>query len=454
MSQPGKLCSAWVQNSTLGIGAILRLSLPRPKTKRLFVAFTLAITTAATAPAAANTDFRAEQWIKLAVAELCGPVSLDGVEAQERLKGTWFLSETSPHPGRIEQSFGLPRGGELRVARLAAGGRMRRFTVAVHQQRKNRLQPAVFAIADPACNIQSARSIRFDVATDMTLLDHLEPDLTTIRWSEVLEAPWPAGHERGGTRVALVDSGLAYDLAAFRNRLARGKDGKPIGYDFWDMDERPYDGDTSRGAFLPIRHGTPVASVLVREAPQATLVPIRYPRPDMTRMAAVIGFAAKNGVRVLAMPLGSNQKQQWAEFEAAMRAHPHMLGIVSAGNNGRDIDREPVWPAALVLDNVVVVTSADGSGRLAQGSNWGRTSVDLMVPAENRKVIDFRGNAGRASGSSYAVPRVAAIAARILANDPSLTAQELKTRIFARAVKSPYERDVVAVGWIPDPTSD
>ena len=61
-----------------------------------------------------------------------------------------------------------------------------------------------------------------------------------------------------------MDSGLAYDLPLFRDRLARDGEGKPLGYDYWDLDPWPYDGDTSRGPFLPIRHGTAVASVLVR----------------------------------------------------------------------------------------------------------------------------------------------------------------------------------------------
>ena len=41
-----------------------------------------------------------------------------------------------------------------------------------------------------------------------------------------------------------------------------------------------------------------------------------------------------------------------------------------------------------------------------------------MVPAEQVEVTDFRGARGTASGSSYAVPRVAALAARLKAANP------------------------------------
>ncbi len=139
--------------------------------------------------------------------------------------------------------------------------------------------------------------------------------------------------------MAFVDSGLAYDLPLFRDRLARDDGGAPIGYDFWDMDPWPYDGDTSRGAFLPVRHGTAVASVFAREAPSAALVPFRYPRPDMSRMADIVARTLDDDIRILAMPLGSNSEKDWTDFAEALKDQ-NILAIVSAGNNGRDIDAQ------------------------------------------------------------------------------------------------------------------
>ena len=181
-----------------------------------------------------------------------------------------------------------------------------------------------------------------------------------------------------------MDSGLAYDLPLFRDRLARDGEGMPLGYDFWDLDPWPYDGDTSRGPFLPIRHGTAVASVLAREAPdsRAHPVPLSAPRHD-PHGRELVHRAADAGARILAMPLGSRNPEDWRGFERALGRHD-ILAVVSAGNNGRDIDRgNPVYPAASALENILVVTSADGFGRLARGSNWGRESVDVMLPAEN-----------------------------------------------------------------------
>ncbi len=81
--------------------------------------------------------------------------------------------------------------------------------------------------------------------------------------------------------------------------------------------------------------------------------------------------------------------------------------------------------------------------------------MDVMVPGERVAVIDHRGADGKASGSSFAVPRVAALAARLLAKHPDWRAAELKRAIIARARPSRfYEIPPVRYGWIPDPADD
>ena len=417
----------------------------------------LIIATTWPAGVGAESDRDGARWLRLAVERLCPQAGLSGLDTQDALPGSWFLDETrQPRTGPARRNVMrllLPGAHELTVERRQFRGRLRQFLVSYATHNRQRTRPALQAVADGGCVIRSGGAIR-EESSGWQYLDRLEGDLKTLKWTETLQAPWPEGRDPGGIRVGLVDSGLAYDLPLFRDRLARDSAGRPLGYDYWDLDPWPYDGDTSRSPFLPVRHGTPVASILAREAPDAALIPFRYPRPDMTRMAALVRRAAEAGARILTMPLGSRDPEDWRGFESALSRYD-ILAVVSAGNDGRDIDSDPVFPAASTLENILVVTSADNFGRLAQGANWGRKSVDVMLPAENRGVVDFRGASGTASGSSYAVPRLAALAVRLLARDPGLSVAALKARILARARPSPYERaGVVAAGWLPDPLAD
>lgn len=399
----------------------------------------------------------ARTWTRLAMDEICPSGALSGLETQAALPGAWLLSEdhrpSANDPVLSRLRLALPDTSEITLERRARDGRLWQFRTAFFSQDGTALRPDLQSIADGNCVIQSARRIRRGNG-GWIWLDQLDGDLSSVRWTETLQAPWPDGKDPGGVRVGLIDSGLAYDLPVFTDRLARDEAGQPLGYDFWDLDPWPYDGDTARGAFFPIRHGTTVASILVEEAPEATLIPYRYPRPDMSRLGDLVARADAAGVRILAMPLGSADPGDWTAFADALARHD-LLAIVSAGNDGRDISETPIYPAALNLENMITVTSADAFGRLADGSNWSREHVDIMLPAENLAVLDFRGAQGVASGSSYAVPRLAALAARILAREPELSTAALKARLLERAVPSPFEQGSrVAEGWIVDPLAD
>lgn len=252
-----------------------------------------------------------------------------------------------------------------------------------------------------------------------------------------------------GVRVALVDSGVNYTLPDIAGALARHPDGTLVGHDFHDLDARPFDRFLLPGGRI-VRHGTRTASVLIDEAPLARLVPYRFPQPDMTRMTALVEHAARNGVRVVGLPLGGPKREPWVAFERAARAHPDILFVASAGNDGRDIDVTPIWPAAFTLDNLVVVTSADDFGALAGGVNRGRTSVDYLVPAEHVPVLRFDGSSGHAAGSSYAVPRVVALAARLFEGHPAWRAPELVAELRRRFADGSHPREV-GEGFIVDP---
>ena len=409
-----------------------------------------------------SAEGMARNVLQQAPAALCPGGILDPTSLGEGLAGalSGFVLTDVEDRGRgdtwARREIRLENAESDQVLLISASGSpaaLRRVTFEVHGLTTER--PIMMALAGGDCSIRHGRAIRYAVDGMAEELVHFDADLESVQTVEPLNPPLPEGVDPGGVTVAHIDSGVNYLLPEIAARLARDAEGKALGRDLWENDARPFDGDQGRSPFFPIRHGTPVASLLVKEAPEIRLVPIRFPRPDMTRMAEAVETAAAAGTRVVAMPMGSRRQQDWDAFAEAAAAHPEMLFIVSAGNDGRDIDSTPLYPASLSLENMIVVTSADAFGRLAPGSNWGAASVDLMVPAENVEVIDYRGARGTASGSSYAVPRVAALAARLLRANPEWTVEELKQAIFSRAVL-PLERGAprLAVGWIPNPTDD
>ncbi len=262
----------------------------------------------------------------------------------------------------------------------------------------------------------------------------------------------PPGSDPGGIAVAHIDTGVNYTLPDIAKRLARSADGSILGFDFADDDRQPLDLAPGRKGPNPIRHGTGVAAILLREAPKARLVPYRFKSGDPSVFARIVKAIATSPARIAAMPLGGYKEKDWLAFRDAALAHPEILFVLSAGNDGWNLDERRVFPAAFGLDNTIVVTSTDPFARIPADSNWGPGTVDISTPAERLKSITYEGTPHIVSGSSYAVPRIAALAARLKARNPDWTTKQLKSAILSFAGPSPADRTPVTKhGWIPDP---
>ena len=413
--------------------------------RRLAVIVSALLLALAAEPARAGVAPGVAALLKAAVALACedDPAAPEAMAAA--LPAGAFLDETPMAMGGA--AFGWRRrfaldGGRLRLTRLAPFGTLRRIEAEYASETAGALRPEVIVIAGPDCRVRAARRLIYDADGRAEAIEILDSGLVPTGAREPLNPPVPAGADPGGITVALVDSGVNYLLPEIAARLARDAEGRALGFDYWDLDGRPFDANPARSPFFPERHGTRVASVILGEAPGVRLIAYRYPRPEPARMADLVADAAAKGARVVNLAMGSNKAEDWQGFAAAVKAHADVLFVVSAGNDGRDIDRHPVYPAAFDFPNMLVVSSADGFGAPAPGSNWGKRSVDLLVPGEKVPVIAFSGAPGHASGASFAAPRITALAARLLAVNPDWRAKELKAAIIARA------RMIDGVGFI------
>ena len=321
------------------------------------------------------------------------------------------------------------------------------------RDRRNRLQ--LMVRVQPPCEILQARRAIYDKDEKLISLQTLAPDLVSIKIENPVNPPVPPNPKNADTKpplLAIADTGVNYMLPELQAHIARKTEGGLIGYDFWDMDEKPFDSDPRQNPYYPVHHGTTVFSVLAAEAPDEAIAVYRFPALHMCRFKNLINHAVQAGIRILNMSMGSGNIDDWTCFFTAAKSAPSVLFIVSAGNNGLNIDDSPIYPAALTLNNLFVVSSADDFGRPGPSSNFGSKHVDVFVPAEQLPVIDHRGVRTFTGGTSYAAPRVAALGVRYLRANPGANTQQIIDFLKRRAISG--EPNLSAFGWIPDPTDN
>jgi hypothetical protein len=257
----------------------------------------------------------------------------------------------------------------------------------------------------------------------------------------------PPGRDPGGIAVAVIGSGVNYTLPQLAQRLARDGEGELVGWDFVDEDQRPLE-PVSGGASSP--SGTAVASIILREARASRLAVVRDKPGDRLAHAKAIVLLSRSPSRIALMTGASATLSEWEPFAQAAAHFSQLLLVVPAGDDGRDIDQSPMYPASLGLANVIVVVGADSTGRPLGSSNRGR-AIDVAVAAEGIEANAADGSALALSGSLAAAARVAALAARLQAMEPALAGAALKQRILSFAKppagsSAPWPR----AGWIAE----
>jgi hypothetical protein len=243
--------------------------------------------------------------------------------------------------------------------------------------------------------------------------------------AQTKKPPLLPGRDPGGVAIALLTTGIDYTSPSIARGLARDGEGELIGFDLLDNDNRPF-GD---GKIPTPAHGGDdgrTLAVAILDAASATrLVPVRVDPRVPASLARAVAFIARTPARIVAVPMWSASKEDWQPFRQAVEASPQLLFVVAAGDEGKDLDKDPVYPAAFGLPNVIVVTAASGavpagpSPRLQTTANWGAKTVDAVALAQN---------------SPLATALAAKAAAAALSAAPGLTGTELKLRLIEQAL--------------------
>jgi subtilisin family serine protease len=306
-------------------------------------------------------------------------------------------------------------------------------------------------------------------ATVRAAADTRQNEQWAVAPGSVLDLPGAWELSRGaGVTVAVIDSGAKIDHPDLAPNI------------WTNFDEVPGDGvDDDRNGFVDdvhgvdfttgapgqdltdgAGHGTHVAGIIaaaangvgvVGVAPKAKIMVVKVLDAQLAGttvgVAAAIRYAAANGARIINLSLRGTVPDPRLNEAIAAAAAANALVVVGAGNDARDIDTQPVYPASIAAPNLVSVaatTPQDGRA-IADFSNFGQLTVQLAAPGDAILSTSNTGGWIDESGTSMASPMVAGVAALMLGANPRLGAADLRALLLQNAIRAPLR---VAAGYV------
>ena len=97
----------------------------------------------------------------------------------------------------------------------------------------------------------------------------------------------------------------------------------------------------------------------------------------------------------------------------------------AAGNDSKNIDNSPVYPASYNAKNIIAVAATDQNDKLANFSNYGKKSVDVAAPGVNILSTYPDNQYAYMQGTSMATPYVTGMVALIKANNPDINVDKM-----------------------------
>ncbi len=252
--------------------------------------------------------------------------------------------------------------------------------------------------------------------------------------------------------VAVLDTGVDYRHSDLQDNMWSGEVNH--GYDFAGdndgnnddnpMPDEPYDENAHY-------HGTHVAGTIGAVgdnengisgvAQKVSIMAIKVFRPngygyssDIMEGLDYVAQKVDEGENIVAINAsygGDGGSQDDATNDAIKKlGEKGVVFCAAAGNDGRDIDKDPSYPASYDASNIIAVAASDQDDKLASFSNYGKNSVDVSAPGTNILSTYPEDKYAYADGTSMATPNVAGSIALIASLYPESTVDERKSMIL------------------------
>jgi subtilisin family serine protease len=276
-------------------------------------------------------------------------------------------------------------------------------------------------VADPfhyATDFQAQANATFD-ANLRSMLN--APPLTRARGGGL-------GRGQGGpVIVAVLDTGIIASHPDLQGRLLPGYSALNGGKSETDVADIA-DGTHNRG----VGHGTMVAGVIARLAPDAKILPIRVLNGDgvgtVLSVTKGIEYALSQGARVINLSASIDRNSESLDDVFEDLTGKQAVLVAAAGNSNSS---HGPYPA--VISHTIAVASVESNRTKSPYSNYGPW-VSVVAPGTGMESTWWQGGYAHWSGTSFATPCVAAEAAYILGAYPNLRPQDVEDCIERSAL--------------------
>ncbi len=226
-----------------------------------------------------------------------------------------------------------------------------------------------------------------------------------------------------GIVVAVLDTGASFSHPDLQGHYLTGYNALDPAALPWDV----ADGTTN----LEVGHGTMVAGLIARLAPNAAILPIRVLNGDgngtLLTLVQGIHYANTHGARVINMSFSCSIKSGALNDALDEAEQMGIVLVAAAGNNNLD---QALAPA--VSRGTLAVGAVEADNTKSPFSNFG-SFVRVVAPGGSIRSTFSDGGYATWSGTSFSTPFVSAEAALILSVAPALTSSQVSDCIRGTA---------------------